>query len=179
MKSSVYALAAISTLLLVTGCATVPYGPTVMALPGAGKSFDQFRMDDADCRQYAQYQINGGNPNQIDPGVRNAAIGTAVGALAGAAIGGSRGAGVGAGAGLLVGSMSGSDAARGSNYGAQRNYDNAYVQCMYSKGEQVPVSGNMLRSHSQVQPQPQPQSSVPTTPQGSFYPPPPPPPGMR
>lgn len=177
MKSSIRALAVISTLLLVAGCATVPAGPTVMALPGAGKSFDQFRRDDYDCRQYAQYQISGSNPNQIDPSVRNAAIGTAIGALAGAAIGGSRGAGIGAGGGLVVGSMTGSDAARGSSYGAQRSYDNAYVQCMYSKGEQVPVSGNMLRSQTPVQAQPQ--SAAPVAPTGSYYPPPPPPPGTR
>jgi len=175
MKLSVPSLAVISTLLLVAGCATVPTGPSMMALPGAGKTFDQFRSDDMECRQYAQYQIGGNNPNQtnVDAGVRNAAIGTAVGALAGAAIGGSRGAGVGAGAGLLVGSVSGADAARSSSYGSQRIYDNAYIQCMYAKGHQVPVSGNMMRV------QPQLQNSAPPTPTGSSYPPPPPPPGMR
>ena len=175
MKLSRPSLALLSSLLLLTACATAPTGPSMMVLPGTGKSFDQFRGDDVECRQFAQFQVNGQNPNQttIDPGVRNAAIGTAVGALAGAAIGGHQGAGVGAGAGLLVGSLSGSDAATKSNYGTQRNYDNAYIQCMYSKGHQVPVSGNMLR----VQPQSQ-QTTSPAAPASSTsYPP--PPPGMR
>ena len=36
-----------STLLV--GCAVAPpSGPSVMALPGSGKNFDQFRYDDAD-----------------------------------------------------------------------------------------------------------------------------------
>ncbi|MEI7612070.1 MAG: YMGG-like glycine zipper-containing protein [Betaproteobacteria bacterium] len=182
MKPSIPSLCIASAVLILAGCTTIPTGPSIMVLPGAGKSFDHFRGDDMECRQYARYQIDGGNPDQIkvDSGVRNAAIGTAIGALAGAAIGGSRGAGVGAGAGLLVGSVTGSEAARGSGYSAQRNYDNAYTQCMYSKGHQVPVSGTMLRTQPQVQQQPQvqPQSAVPTMPSGSNFPP-PPPPGWR
>lgn len=175
MKPYLRSLPIVSILLILAGCATAPTGPSVMVLPGSGKHFDQFRNDDMECRQYAQYQIGGSNPNQLklDPGVRNAAVGTAVGALAGAAIGGSRGAGVGAGAGLLVGSMTGSEAARGSSYSTQRYYDNAYTQCMYAKGHQVPVSGTMLRS--QPQSQQQPQSPTPAISSGNYFPPPPPP----
>jgi hypothetical protein len=175
MKLSRPSLAVLSSLLLISACATVPTGPSMMVLPGSGKNFDQFRGDDSECRQFAQFQVNGSNPNQatIDPGVRNAAIGTAVGALAGAAIGGHQGAGIGAGAGLLVGSLSGAEAASSSSYGTQRNYDNAYIQCMYAKGHQVPVSGNMLRVQPQLQ-----QTSAPAAPASSTsYPP--PPPGMR
>ena len=32
--------------VLLTGCVTIPTGPSVMVLPGSGKSFDQFRLDD-------------------------------------------------------------------------------------------------------------------------------------
>ena len=175
MKLSPASLALLSSLLLVTACATAPTGPSMMVLPGTGKNFDQFRGDDSECRQFAHFQVNGQHPNQttIDPGVRNAAIGTAVGALAGAAIGGHQGAGVGAGAGLLVGSLTGAEAASSSSYGTQRNYDNAYIQCMYAKGHQVPVSGNMLRVQPPLQ-----QNAAPAAPASTpSYPP--PPPGMR
>ena len=37
----------------------MPTGPSVMALPGTGKNFDQFRADDASCRQFAYAQIGG------------------------------------------------------------------------------------------------------------------------
>jgi hypothetical protein len=169
MKSSVSSLCAVSILLLLGGCASVPTGPSVMALPGTGKNFEQFRGDDGECRQYAQNQIGGADAG-VDAGVRSAAIGTAVGAIAGAVIGGHEGAGVGAGTGLLVGSMAGSGAAQSSAHSTQRNYDNAYVQCMYAKGHQVPVSGAMARSRTQ--PPVEPATSVPA---GAAYPPPPPP----
>jgi hypothetical protein len=37
--------------LLLIGCATVPSGPSVMVLPGTGKSLEQFQADDLVCRQ--------------------------------------------------------------------------------------------------------------------------------
>ena len=40
----------------VAGCVQVPSGPSVMVLPGAGKSFDQFNYDDAVCRDWALRQ---------------------------------------------------------------------------------------------------------------------------
>jgi len=179
MKLSAPSLAVISALLLLAGCATVPTGPSMMVLPGSSKSFDQFRVDDMDCRQYANYQISN-NPDQskIDPGVRNAAIGTVIGALAGAVIGGNQGAGIGAGAGLLVGSASGSDAVKSSNNSSQKNYDNAYIQCMYGKGHQVPVSGNMMRVQPQLQTATPAPAAAPAAPATTYFPP-PPPPGAR
>ena len=174
LKSTSISLAVLSTLLLVAGCASVPTGPSVMALPGAGKNFEQFRGDDAECRQYAQMQV-GGDANQAatDAGLRSAAIGTAVGAVAGAIIGGHQGAGAGAGTGLIVGSMAGAGAAQSSSHATQRNYDNAYVQCMYAKGEQVPVSSSMARSRAQAPVD----RAAPAAPAGASYPPPPPPSG--
>jgi len=172
MKSSISSLAAVSALLLLAGCAVVPTGPSVMALPGSGKNFEQFRSDDAECRQYAQYQVGGADANRAatDAGVRSAAVGTVVGAVAGAAIGGRDSAGVGAGTGLLVGSMAGTGAAQSSAYATQCNYDNAYVQCMYAKGQQVPVSGAVARSRTQA-----PVDRGSAAPAGAAYPPPPPP----
>ena len=48
-------LAAISllALALLAGCETLPRGPTVTAQPGSGRSPEDFRADDAACRQYA------------------------------------------------------------------------------------------------------------------------------
>ena len=49
--------------LLLSACATIPTGPTVMVLPGGGKSFEQFQGDDAVCRQWA-FQQSGATSNQ-------------------------------------------------------------------------------------------------------------------
>jgi hypothetical protein len=154
-------------LLMLGACTTIPSGPSVMAMPGTGKNFDQFRADDADCRQFALGQVGGATANEasVDSGVKSAAVGAAVGALAGAAIGGHTGAGVGAGVGLLAGGLSGAGAGQASGYGTQRRYDNAYIQCMYAKGERVPVSGQMAPARTY------------SSPPAVSYTPPPPPPG--
>src|ERR1700758_2577465 len=86
---------------LMSGCVSVPDGPSVMVMPGNGKSFDQFRFDDSECRQFAHYQIGGKTAEQAasDSGVKTAVVGTVVGAAAGAAVNGGKGAGVGAATG--------------------------------------------------------------------------------
>lgn len=155
-------------------CTVMPTGPSVMVLPGTGIQFERFRADDYECREYAHMQIGGQTAadNARQSAVNTAAIGTVVGALAGAAMGGNhQGAAVGAGAGLLMGSAVGSDNSRASGYGSQRRYDNAYVQCMYSKGHRVPVPGNMTYS-APVRAQ---DSNLPPPPAGM---PPAPPPGV-
>jgi hypothetical protein len=117
----------------------------VLVLPGTTKSFEQFQVDDAQCRQWALQQT-GVTPNQAGAAstATGAAVGTAVGAGLGAAIGvaaGSpaTGAAVGAGAGLLGGTAVGAGNAYGAGASAQNKYDIGYVQCMYAKGNQVPV----------------------------------------
>jgi len=152
-------VAAAMALVLLGGCATAPTGPSVLVLPGSDRNFNDFRADEADCRQYASQQI-GETGN--DPAVRGAVIGTVIGAVAGAAIGGHEGAGVGAGTGLLFGTAVGADSAQRKAYGDQRQYDNAYVQCMYGRGHRVPVSGTVSRGRM-----------ITTEPNG-YYPPPPP-----
>ena len=173
-------LSALVVLLMAGACTTIPTGPSVMVMPGTGKSFDQFRADDADCRQFAQSQIGGTTPNQtaIDSGVKSAVIGTAIGALAGAAMGGHNGAGVGAGVGLLVGSTAGAGAGEASAYGMQRRYDNAYIQCMYAKGDRIPGSGRLTQGPAQVVNMPPPRSSNSAAPPPPSAYPPPPPPGL-
>lgn len=164
-----------------SACATVPTGPSVMVLPGDGKSFDQFRIDDAVCRQFAYEQAGGVSGQQAaqNSAVSSAVVGTAVGAAAGAAIGAAAGnagtgAAIGAGSGLLFGSAVGSNYATGSYYEAQRRYDNAYLQCMYAHGNQIPGYRRSLRSTG-----PPPSRNAYPPPSRSYQPPPadyPPPP---
>jgi hypothetical protein len=156
-------------------CTVMPTGPSVMVLPGSGYSIESFREDDTYCRQYAYIQIGGKTAEDAsrESAVTSAVVGTAIGAAAGAALGGNRGAATGAGVGLLMGSATGTDAARSSRIGTQHQYDNAYVQCMYTKGHRVPVSGNMAAPRTVTR---TPEASIPPPPPGS---PPPPPPEVR
>jgi hypothetical protein len=171
-------------------CATVPTGPSVMVLPGTGKSFEQFQADDATCRQWA-YQQTGTTPGEAatGSGVASAAIGTLLGAAAGAAIGAAAGnpaigAAAGAGGGLLLGSAAGANSAQYAGVDVQRRYDMTYQQCMYAKGNQIPgVVRRASYSRSWTPPPPPPPPppsgapsvSIPPPPPG---PPPPPPPGV-
>jgi len=157
--------AALGAALLLTACVTVPEGPSVMVLPGSGKTFDQFQLDDYSCKQFASASIGGSNAQQAatESGVKSAAVGAAVGAAAGALMGGHEGAGTGAGAGLAVGALAGTGAAQSSAGNLQQRYDTAYVQCMYAKGNRVPVYGGMqqapTRSYSAPPPPPPPPPS--------------------
>ena len=45
--------------LLLGACTVMPTGPSVLVMPGTGRSMDNFRYDDNECRQYAYYQIGG------------------------------------------------------------------------------------------------------------------------
>ena len=165
-------------ILSLTACVTVPTGPSVMTLPGTGKSFEQFDYDDAMCRQFAYDHVGGytGQRAGQDAAVQSAVVGTVLGAAAGAAIGsvtGDMGAGaaIGAGSGLLIGSAAGSGYAAASYYEAQQRYDNAYLQCMYAKGHRVPVYGNLGEQKSAA-------SAKSAPPPPANYPPPPPPPSV-
>ncbi|MEA3194256.1 MAG: hypothetical protein QOD26_2589 [Betaproteobacteria bacterium] len=162
--------------VVLAGCATIPDGPGVMVLPGSTKSFDQFRADDADCRQYSNAQVGGKTANKaaVDSGVASAAVGTAVGAAAGGLIGGSSGAAIGAGVGLAGGALVGADAGNSSGRSLQQRYDFAFQQCMYARGHQIPMArGSMPRQQQRQTTAPPP---PPPPPAGT---PPPPPPGYR
>jgi hypothetical protein len=137
-------LASFLLLLFSCSCATLPTGPSVTVLPAPGKSFDTFRTEDATCRHWAEQHL-GASPQQTYESnvATGAAEGTAIGAGLGAALGSTSG-NAGAGAligglyGLLVGTSAGSDTGQVYGREAQRRYDNAYVQCMYAYGNQVP-----------------------------------------
>ncbi|RFC36743.1 MAG: Glycine-zipper containing OmpA-like membrane domain-containing protein [Candidatus Nitrotoga sp. SPKER] len=169
------------SILELSACTSIPTGPGMLALPGTGKSFNQFRFDESDCRRYASAQIDGRTANEAaaDSGVKSAVVGTAVGATAGALLGGHNGAGVGAGSGLLIGSMAGAGASESSGYNLQQRYDFAYLQCMYAKGHRVPVLGTLEGSRQPVQnsknvPLPVPSGASSSSSTSSFVPPPPP-----
>jgi hypothetical protein len=161
-------------------CATIPTGPSVMVLPGFGKSFEQFQADDAICRQWANQQT-GTTTGQAaaQSGVTSAAVGTVLGAAAGAAIGAAAGnpamgAAAGAGGGLLLGSAAGANSAQYSGYQAQRRYDLAYQQCMYAKGNQIPgAARSAYRAGTAAAPPPPPPPPPPLSPPLSLgFPPP-------
>ncbi|MEO8992006.1 MAG: hypothetical protein ABI284_02325 [Nitrosospira sp.] len=157
-------------------CVSIPSGPSVMALPGSGKNFDQFRNDDFHCKQYANEQVSGVTPNRasVSSGLGSAAVGTGLGAAAGAALGGGTGAAIGAGSGLLGGGLLGSSAARDSGYVTQQRYDMGYIQCMYAKGNRVPIAGQIMENAPMSGPG---QSSAPPRTGDILRSPPPPPPG--
>ncbi len=159
-----------SVLLVLTACVNMPTGPSVMVLPGAGKNFDQFRYDDYECRQYAHEQTGGTTAKDaaVSSGLNSAAIGAGLGAIAGLAIGGGEGAAIGAGTGLLAGGLSGSGTARASGHIGQERYDNGYIQCMYAKGHNVPLSGS-IRNNTDPYNQ---NNRVSTPPPPPGYPPP-------
>jgi hypothetical protein len=141
---SVAALA--GTVALLGGCATMPTGPAMPAMPGTGKSVDAFQQDAAACQQYAEAVLgNGAAPQSVNDRAAAGAVGTtAVGAATGAIIGsasnqGGQGAAIGAGIGLLVGAINAANASSATQWQLQQRYDDAYFQCMYSRGNQVPM----------------------------------------
>lgn len=97
--------------LLLTACATVPTGPSVMALPGNGKHFEQFQADDTTCRQWAAQQTG----------------------------------------------MS----TQGAGASGQRRYDTTYMQCMYAKGNQIPIAGRSQPTQTPPTTPPTPAKAVP------------------
>jgi len=143
MQKSFYLAAGVFSLIL-TGCVSPPTQPSVMVLPGSGKSYERFQQDQIICQNSAHNSVNGGAQTAANNAVGTAAAGTVVGAAAGALIGaGSHNAGsgamVGAGTGLLVGSSMGNNVAGRSSESLQDAYDRVYTQCMYAKGNKIPV----------------------------------------
>jgi len=165
-----------------SACATVPTGPSVRVLPGPWKPFEVFQSDDAACRQWAAQQV-GTSPGEAAGNTLagGAVIGTLLGAGLGALIGsttGDAGAGaaIGAASGLFFGSAMATDPAYAAGSEVQRRYDNAYAQCMYARGNQIP--GFTRPSTRQPYPPPPPPGSTPglsTPPRAEPYQPSPPP----
>lgn len=140
--------AALVGVLGLTGCATLPDGPSQAAMPGSRSTFEQFQFDDAACRQWGMQAIGGTTPQQNanNAAVGSAVVGTAIGAAIGGLLGGHDGAAVGAGMGLFTGAAVGAGNAQAAGFSSQQRYDNAYYQCMYSRGHRVPMPASMARS---------------------------------
>jgi len=163
-------------LLALCSCATLPTGPSVKVMPTKGKPFEEFRKEDASCRQWAEQQMGNSAQENYDQNLATGAVvGTIGGAGVGAAIGSASGhagagAAIGAASGLLVGSAIGSNTGMAGSREVQRRYDNAYVQCMYTYGNQVPGSRSRVASAA-----PKPLVAAPPPPSVSEeeYPPPP------
>ena len=174
------------SVLVLSGCATLPTGPSVMVLPTGGKPFEQFQAEDASCRQWAGQQIGLSPQETVNQNTAaGAVIGTLIGAGLGAAIGAASGnpgigAAIGAGSGLLGGTAVGANAGQAYGWDAQRRYDIAYQQCMYAKGNQIPGAVQQNRRTYAAPPPPPPPPDYRPGPSGSpqsLPPPPPPPPG--
>lgn len=130
--------------LSLVACASGPTGPTIVVMPAQGKPFDVFQQDDQVCRQFAQTSSKATSEEGVKTAAIDAGLGAAIGAIAGAVIGGGSHAavGTGAGAGLLAGALGGALSSHSSDMTAQTQYNVAYQQCMYAKGNQVPSSSN-------------------------------------
>jgi hypothetical protein len=145
-----FSLLGVAAALLLPACAHYPVGPSVMVLPGNGKTLAQFQADDALCRDWAGRQ-SGASPQQAATG-----------------------------SGLLAGSFAGLQRSEWAGSSVQSRYDNAYLQCMYASGNQIPLPRNAFAGYA-----PGPYASrapAPPPPPGTAYPPapgstaPPPPP---
>lgn len=143
-SKSIRRIVTLLAIIVLSGCVTMPTGPSVMVLPTPGKSIEKFHTEDMACRQWAGERIGLSAQDTANKNVvTGAAVGTAIGAGAGALIGAAsgnagEGAAIGAGTGLLFGAASGANAGQDYGWEAQQRYDYAYVQCMYSKGNQIP-----------------------------------------
>ena len=149
MKRQTTITAAVMTVLLLAGCAApTPTGPTITSVPPAGKSLTLFQNDDYSCRNYAQQTVAypASKQNTAGNGVATAAVGTGLGAAVGALLGAAggnagTGAAIGAGAGLLGGSAVAAGQTGHAAGSLQQIYDNAYAQCMTSRGNGIVPQG--------------------------------------
>ena len=108
------------------GCIAAPAGALLQVLPGATKSLTAGQDDQTVCKQLAQQSVSGQVDNTNLRTFGTAALGTGLGT----AIGGGQGAGIAGAPGAYASSKD-----QGT---VQPQYDNAYAQCMSTKGNAVP-----------------------------------------
>jgi hypothetical protein len=104
---------------------------------------DAFQADNSTCKSFAAEQVKGqadaANQRAFGTALLTTALGAATGAAGGdlsgqAGAGAALGGAVGAGAGAAIGATNNSV----DQMNIQAQYDTAFSQCMYAKGEQVP-----------------------------------------
>jgi hypothetical protein len=127
----------LSLLVLLEGCVTQPYGPTVPVMPPKGKSFSDFQREDAECQDYAHSQVAGQAQAANNRAVRDTVIGAALGTAVGAAFDHGNGAGPGAATGAVVGAGFAANDSAYSQVSLQGHFNLAYAQCMSAKGNDV------------------------------------------
>ena len=170
------ALSSMIGLLFLEACSVTPTGPSIRLLPPPGKDFTLFIAEQETCKHYATSQIAGTADTANEKAIGTALIGTALGAVLGGAIGGGRGAGQGAAAGAVVGSAVGLGPNLSSQRMIQNNYDNAFAQCMASKGNIVPqqiyIQPGYRVPPSVIYTSPYLPPPIPNSPQEGYAPPP-------
>ncbi|MBF0554587.1 MAG: hypothetical protein HQK96_08550 [Nitrospirae bacterium] len=114
LKCLVLMVVAAGSLSLLNGCiTTTALAPRINVMPAPGKPLDLFQQEVEECKQWATQQVGG--PRAVAHAQKSAFM-----------------------TGMLLGpDASGANAAQ-ANADMQQLYDNAYVQCMYAKGNQVP-----------------------------------------
>jgi uncharacterized protein YcfJ len=137
MRRLVSGSAALALILGMAGCAETPKGPSIQVLPGANKPFETFYQEQLMCKQFASDQVTGQAQDANQKALIEGLIGAALGAGIGGATGGGHGAGVGAAVGAAAGGAIGAGTSSTSHLSIQQQYDNAYSQCMYAKGNQI------------------------------------------
>ena len=137
MKKFALAATALSAVLLLEGCVTQPYGPTIPVMPAHGKSFTDFQREDAECQDFADSRVAGQAKRANDRAVTDTVIGAALGAAVGTAFNRRYGAGPGAAAGGALGLGVASNDSRFAEDSIQGRYNIAYAQCMSAKGNEI------------------------------------------
>jgi len=133
MRNLAPMLTGLATVMLASGCAVAPAGPTVAIAPGPSKNAAEFQNDVAVCRSTAQQQI-GPALQQLN---NQAAASVILGGTIGAANAGASGDDTGAGA--TYGAVAaGGQTAAAAQASLQQQYDAMYAQCMYARGNVVP-----------------------------------------
>ncbi len=135
MRRRLWVAAAVQ-LIVLAGCVPQTMAPTVVVTPGPSKSSADFATDLTGCSAQANQQmapaVQAAN-NQI---VGNALLGAAFGSSTSAAAGASNNA---AGAtGAATGVAAGAAAAQTAQVTLRQQFNVAYSQCMYAKGDIVP-----------------------------------------
>lgn len=168
MQSTVLGMA---TLTLLGACVQAPLQPSIAVMPAPDKLLAKFQEDDAVCRQFAAQSVGPAAQGGPDQTVASGVIGTLIGAAAGALMTPHSGIGAAPGAafGLLAGGAIGSSQSQASAFTAQRRYDVAYAQCMYTHGNQVPA---YVMPASSMPPRMLPPGTVVPPPPENGYPPP-------
>jgi uncharacterized protein YcfJ len=134
-------------------------------MPPPNKPFDVFVQEDQLCRGWAAHSIGQpGHDAAADAMLGSTLTGAAIGTVIGAMAGGGRSAGGGAAAGTAIGAVAGANQSAAVAWGAQRRYDIAYQQCMYAKGNVVPVYG-YGSYHYAPPPPPPPRTVTPSPPE--------------